>query len=165
MKWETVSSTIGQSVYALWNNGRKLVTLVFNSSSNAARIEYEDVKRVFLIRDEGFLKNKTVLRSEYGIRIGHAGSENNENFIVLNDERYFYSVSDKQEPAVTIYKESIDHPLAVCRLNIQDDLLIKTGVKRPLQEKALYSLLIGLCWYLFKPLKREKPVGYSLMVE
>jgi hypothetical protein len=165
MKWETVSSTIGQSVYTLWNNGRKLVTLVFNSSSNAARIEYEDEKRVFLIRDEGFLKNKTVLRSEYGIRIGHAGSENNENFIVLNDERYFYSVNDKQEPAVTIYKESIDHPLAVCQLNIQDDLLTKTGAKRPLQEKALYSLLIGLCWYLFKPLKREKPVGYSLMVE
>jgi hypothetical protein len=165
MKWETVSSTIGQSVYALWNNGLKLVTLVFNSSSNAARIEYEDEKRVFLIRDEGFLKNKTVLRTEYGIRIGHTGTENNENFIVLNDERFYYSVNNKQEPAVTLYKESIDHPLAVCRLNIQDDLLTKTGAKKPLQEKALYSLLIGLCWYLFKPLKREKPVGYSLMVE
>ena len=61
MKWETVTSTIGQSVYTLWNNGRQLVTLVFNSSSNAARIEYEDEKRVFLIRDEGFRKNKTVL--------------------------------------------------------------------------------------------------------
>ena len=165
MKWETVTSTIGQSVYTLWNNGRQLVTLVFNSSSNAARIEYEDEKRVFLIRDEGFRKNKTVLRTEYGIRIGHTGTENNENFIVLNDERYYYSVNDKQEPAVTIYKESIDHPLAVCSLHIQDDLLTKAGAKKPLQEKALYSLLIGLCWYLFKPLKREKTVGYSLMVE
>lgn len=58
MKWETVTSTIGQSVYTLWNNGRQLVTLVFNSSSNAARIEYEDEKRVFLIRDEGFRKTR-----------------------------------------------------------------------------------------------------------
>lgn len=165
MKWETVTSTIGQSVYTLWNNGRQLVTLVFNSSSNAARIEYEDEKRVFLIRDEGFRKNKTVLRTEYGIRIGHTGTENNENFIVLNDERYYYSVNDKQEPEVTIYKESIDHPLAVCGLNIQDDLLAKTGTKKQLQEKTLYSLLIGLCLYLFKPLKREKPIGYSMMVE
>jgi hypothetical protein len=165
MKWETVTSTIGQSVYTLWNNGRRLVTLVFNSSSNAARIEYEDEKRVFLIRDEGFRKNKTVLRTEYGIRIGHTGTENNETFIVLNDERYYYSVNDKQEPEVTIYKESIDHPLAVCSLNIQDDLLVKTGTKKQIQEKTLYSLLIGLCWYLFKPLKREKPIGYSLMVE
>ncbi len=165
MKWETVTSTIGQSVYTLWNNGRQLVTLVFNSSSNAARIEYEDEKRVFLIRDEGFRKNKTVLRTEYGIRIGHTGTENNENFIVLNDERYYYSVNDKQEPEVTIYKESIDHPLAVCGLNIQDDLLAKKGAKKLVQDKTLYSLLIGLCLYLFKPLKREKPIGYSLMVE
>jgi hypothetical protein len=152
MKWETVTSTIGQSVYTLWNNGRQLVTLVFNSSSNAARIEYEDEKRVFLIRDEGFRKNKTVLRTEYGIRIGHTGTENNENFIVLNDERYYYSVNDKQEPEVTIYKESIDHPLAVCGLNIQDDLLSKTGTKKNQKTHTVYYWTL---LYLFKPLKRK----------
>ena len=162
MKWETVTSSIGQTVYTLWNNGRKLSTLVFNSSSNAARIEYADEKRVFLIRDEGFRKNKTVLRTEYGIRIGHTGSEKNENFIVLNDERYFYSVDDKKEPAVTIYKESIDRPLAVCGLDIKDDLLAKAGSRKPLQQKTLYSLLIGLCWYLFNPAESEKTLGYTL---
>ena len=162
MKWETVTSSIGQSVYTLWNNGKKLSTLVFNSSSNAARIEYADERRVFLIRDEGFRKNKTVLRNEYGIRIGHTGSENNENYIVLNDERYFYAVTDNKEPAVTIYKESIDRPLAICELNIQDDLLAKTGAKRQVLQKTLFSLLIGLCWHLFKPLENEKVLGYSL---
>lgn len=156
MKWETVTSSIGQTVYTLWNNGRKLSTLVFNSSSNAARIEYADEKRVFLIRDEGFRKNKTVLRTEYGIRIGHAGMENNESFIVLNDERYFYSVEDKQEPAVTIYKESKDKPLAVCGLKLQDDLLIKAGVNRLLPQKAFFSLLVGLCWCLFKPAQKTE---------
>ncbi len=45
MKWETVTSTIGQTVYTLWNNGKKLSTLVFNSSSNAARIEYARRKK------------------------------------------------------------------------------------------------------------------------
>ncbi len=165
MKWETVTSTIGQSVYTLWNNGRKLVTLVYNSSSNAARIEYEGKRRVFLLRDEGFRKNKTVLRTEYGIRIGHAGIENNETFIVLNNERYFYSVNDSKEKNVTIYRESADHPLVVCGLNLQDDLLLKTGFKKVLPQKALYSLVLGLCLYLFKPLEKEQPVGYSLMVE
>ena len=160
MKWETVTSSIGQTVYTLWNNGRKLSTLVFHSSSNAARIEYADERRVFLIRDEGFRKNKTVLRNEYGIRIGHTGSENNENFIVLNEERYFYSIADKNESAVTIYKESIDRPLAVCGLNIQDDLLAKSGVKRPMPEKAFFSLLVGLCLYLYNPV--EKSLEYSL---
>ena len=137
MKWETVTSSIGQTVYTLWNNGRKLSTLVFNSSSNAARIEYADQKRVFLIRDEGFRKNKTVLRTEYGIRIGHTGSENNENFIVLNDERYFYSIDNNQQ-------------------------LAKTGAKRLMNPKTFYSLLIGLCWYLFNPVEKEKSLEYSL---
>jgi len=162
MKWETVTSSIGQTVYTLWNNGRKLSTLVFNSSSNAARIEYADERRVFLIRDEGFRKNKTVLRTEYGIRIGHTGSEKNENFIVLNDERYFYSIDDKKESAVTIYKESIDRPLAVCGLNIKDDLLAKAGIKRPLNQKTLFSLLLGLCLYLFNPAEKEKSLEYIL---
>jgi hypothetical protein len=157
MKWETVTSSIGQTVYTLWNNGRKLSTLVFNSSSNAARIEYADEKRVFLIRDEGFRKNKTVLRTEYGIRIGHAGSENNENFIVLNDERYFYSVEDKQDAAVTIYKESKDKPLAICGLSLQNDLLAKAGMNRPLPQKAFFCLLVGLCWYLFNPVQKREP--------
>ena len=163
MKWETVSSTIGHSVYALWNNGKKLSTLVFHSSSNAARIDYANEKRVYLIRDEGFRKNRTVLRNEYGIRIGHAGTENNENFIVLNDERYFYSLENNREPAVTIYKESKDRPLAVCRLDVKNtDLLSRAGARRMLPEKTLFSLLLGLCLHLFKQIEKEPSLSYSL---
>jgi len=163
MKWETVSSTIGLSVFALWNNGKKLSTLVFHSSSNAARIDYADEKRVFLIRDEGFRKNKTVLRTEYGIRIGHAGTENNENFIVVNDERYFYSLDNNREPAVTIYKESIDRPLAVCSLDVKNtDLLARAGSKRMLPQKTLFGLLLGLCLSLFKQFEKEPSYAYSL---
>lgn len=162
MKWETVTSSIGQTVYTLWNNGRKLSTLVFNSASNAARIEYANERRVFLIRDEGFRKNKTVLRNEYGIRIGHTGSEHNENYIVLNDERYFYSVDQDKKPALTIYKESIDRPLAVCELNIQDGLLSKAGLKMQIAQKTLYSLLIGLCWHLFSPSEVGNKIELSI---
>lgn len=163
MKWETVTSTIGQSVYALWNNGRKLATLVFHPASSAARLEYADEKRVFLIRKEGFRKNKTVLRSEYGMLIGQAGSENNEHFIDLNEERFFYSFGDEREPCVTIYKESKDHPLAVCALRTEQDSLDK-GWKnnKVLQDNAHFSLLMGLCWYLFHPAVPEKSPGYSL---
>ena len=150
MKWETVTSTIGHKAYALWNNGRKLVTLVFNPSSNAARVEYADEKRVFLIRDEGFLRNKTVVRTEYGIRIGHAGSERNEHFIVLNDERFFYSVDDNNETAVTVYKDSKDKPLTVFGLDVDKNDKPK-GKNRILSDKAHYSLLMAICWYLFRP--------------
>lgn len=163
MKWQTVTSTIGYSVYALWNNGRKLVTLVFNPSMNTARVEYADEKRVFLIRKEGFLKNKTVLRNEYGIRIGHTGSEKNEDFIVLDNERFFYSVSDEKEPAVAIYKESKDQPIAVCGLDVQEgNHSVLPG--RSLKEDTRQSLLMTLCWYLFQPVKGA-PVDSYLVAE
>lgn len=164
MKWETVTSTIGYSVYALWNNGRKLVTLVFNPSVNAARIEYDDEKRVFLIRKEGFLRNKTVLRNEYGIRIGHAGSENNEDFIVLDNERFFYSLENEKAPAVTIYKQSKDQPLAVCRLDVDEynSLLKLTGNHKARREDTRYGLLMTLCWYLFQPSKAERALEFSM---
>jgi hypothetical protein len=163
MRWESVTSGIGHSVYGLWNNGRKMLTLVFNPSSNAARIEYAGEKRVFLIRKEGFLKNKTVLRNEYGMHLGHTGSENSEDFIILNNERFFYSVSNSSEPAITIYKESIDQPLTVCRLDVEEkDMLIDLSGKIKLKDDAKYSLLMTLCWYLFHPTKKERPLEYSM---
>jgi len=158
MKWEVVSSTISHSAYTLWNNGKKLVTLVFNPSSNAARIEYADERRVFLIRKEGFLRRKTVVRNEYGILIGEAGKENNEHFITVNDERYFYKVGGKREPNLTIYKKSQDLPVAVCEMEVaEDQMLSNSSGERSFSEKMQYSLLLTLCWYLFQPV-----AGYKL---
>jgi hypothetical protein len=154
MKWETVASTIGQPAFALWNNGRKLITLVFNPSSNAARIEYKNERRVFLIRQEGFLKNRTVLCNEYGVRIGHMGTENNERFFKLNNERFFYSLESSSEPSITIYKESKENPLAVCKMDSP-----ATGV---IQDKERSNMLMMLCWYLFQPVQQEAALKYSL---
>ena len=148
MKWETVTSTIEESVFALWNNGKKLITLAFHPASSAARIEYADERRVFLIRQEGLLKNKTVLCNEYGIRIVHAGSENNRRFIDLGEERFFYNVDDNnRNDAVTIYKESKENPLAVCAFTLPDHQQHSLAYK-PLWDKARYGLLMTLCWYL-----------------
>src|SRR5258708_32551586 len=113
MNWETVTSGIGHKVYALWNDGRKLLTLAFNSSSNFVKIESGGEKRAFTIRYEGFLKNKMVMRNEYGVRIGHVSSENKENLIAFNHEKLYYVITDDKEPQVIIYNESRGQPLAV----------------------------------------------------
>src|SRR5882757_7122154 len=122
MNWETVTSGIGQKVYALWNNGQKLLTLAFSSSSNFAKIECEGEKRAFMIRYEGFLKNKMVMRNEYGVRIGYVSTENasteKESLIAFTDEKLRYTITDDKEPRVVIYKESIDNPLAICALKL-----------------------------------------------
>jgi len=163
MKWESVKSSIGYSVYALWNNGKKLVTLVFNASSNAARIEYAGERRVFLIRKEGFLKNKTVLRDEYGMLLGHTGSENNEDYIVFNNERFFYMVDADKEPSVTFYKQSPEEPIAVCKMAVEEkDMLIDLSGKNKLKEETKNSLLMTLCWYLFRPAMASRSAEFSI---
>jgi hypothetical protein len=152
MNWETVTSGIGHKVYALWSNGRKLLTLAFNSSSNFAKIEYGDEKRAFIIRYEGMFKNKMVMRNEYGIRLGQISAENKENFIDLNDERLFYTITDEKYPRVIIYKESPTKPLAICALQLDNGKGVLPAVRNSATQ---HSLLLTLCWYLFSPVAKE----------
>lgn len=159
MKWEKVTSTIGQSAYTLWNNGRKLVTLVFNPNSNAARVETDADRRVFLIRKEGFLRNKTILRNEYGVRVGFAGKENNRHFIELDNQRFFYDVdSGDNKPSLAIYSDvEQEKPLAVCELDTQEkNLLQELKPNKSLSTQAHYSLLMALCWYLLPIVKDDR---------
>ena len=158
MKWEKVTSTIGQSAYTLWNNGRKLVTLVFNPNSNAARVETDGERRVFLIRKEGF-RNRTILRNEYGVRVGFAGKENNRHFIELDNQRFFYDLAPStQQPSLAIYSDvQQDKPLAVCELDAREkSLLQELQPNKPLSTQAHYSLLMALCWYLLPLVKDER---------
>jgi hypothetical protein len=152
MNWETVTSGIGHKVYALWSNGRKLLTLAFNSSSNFAKIEYGDEKRAFTIRYEGIFKTKMVMRNEYGIRLGQISAENRENFIDVNDEKLFYTITSGNNPQVIIYKESPNRPLAVCALQLDNDKSILPVVKASATQ---HSLLLALCWYLFSPVGKD----------
>lgn len=152
MNWETVTSGIGQKVYALRNNGRKLLTLAFNSSSNFAKIEYEGEKRAFILRYEGIFRNKMVMRNEYGVRLGQVSAELKDNFIALNDEKLFYTITDDKEPKLIIYKESPENPLAVCELKLENDKSILPSVKSLATQ---HSLLLALCWYLFSPVAKN----------
>lgn len=153
MNWETVSSGLGQKVYALWNNGRKLATLAFQSDSSFARIEYGNEKRAFILRYEGLFRNKMVMRNEYGVRLGQVNAESKENFIDLNDERLFYTIEEGKEPKLIVYKESPDKPLAVCALRLENEKGTLSSV-RP--TATTYSLLLALCWYMFSPVAKEQ---------
>lgn len=74
MRWQPVSSSSNNEVYHLYKDDKKILTLTLNPFSNTARVECDKQKRVFLIRKEGFLRNKTVLRNEYGMKIGELGA-------------------------------------------------------------------------------------------
>lgn len=69
MKKDTTPSYPDNEVYQLVNDDNKVLSLMVNHASNTARVEFEGKKRLFQLRKEGFMRIKTVIRNEYGIKI------------------------------------------------------------------------------------------------
>lgn len=163
MRWETISTNSRNEVYELRLQDQKLLTLTLHPFSHTGRIESENEKRVFLIRKEGFLRNKTVLRNEYGIKIGELGLENKENFIEVFDQRFYYSIDQGPSPHLVLYKKTADHPSLICELNIKGGNasvhLDKAG-----KLDSHPELLVAMCWYMFLPVARKNLLEQSQIV-
>jgi hypothetical protein len=160
MRWETADGSKEHEIYHLFNGDNKLLTLSINSSSNSARVECNKEKRVFIIRKEGLMRNKTVLRNEYGVKIGEIGAGNKENFIEINDECFFYTTKDNPTAELVIYKEASEKPVLVCSLKTQNG---SSGVhiekEGDLKNATHPGLLMALCWYMFLPVANENAVA------
>lgn len=156
MKWEIASTTPNKEVYELWHNDKRLLRLDFHPFTNSARIEHEAEKRVFLIRKEGFLRNKTVLCNEYGIRLGQVLFGNKENVIELNKKKFTYAIQNNPLPELTIYKELKEKPLVVCGLDIN-----KGKWDKSLFASIQTSLLLALCWFMYLPAAAEYRLEYA----
>jgi hypothetical protein len=163
MKWITASSTDGHEVYELWHDEKKLLSLDFHAFTNSARIQYADTKRVFLLRKEGFLRNKTVLRDEYGQRIGQLGYDKSRGLggmIELNDHKFFFELQNGPAAEMVIKSEE-EKPLVVCALGDQNGRTsFLSKQQRPVS--AEHFLLLGLCWYLFLPVAKENAVNFAV---
>jgi len=159
MRWESITSSSNNEIYHLYKEDKKLLTLTLNPFSNTARIECEKQKRVFLIRKEGFRRNKTVLRNEYGIKIGELGQENKVNFIDVNDERFFYTTHNNPLAELVLYKESKESPFVTCGLIVKEgNTAVHFAKDKQLAETSHPGLLMALCWYMFLPVTKENVV-------
>ena len=162
MRWESDNSTNNHEIYHLYKDDKKILTLSLNPFSNSARVECEKQKRVFLIRKEGFRRNKTVLRNEYGIKIGELGQDNNVNFIDVNDERFFYSIENNPLAELVLYKETKDKPFVSCGLSTKKgNAAVKFSKDKTLSETAHPGLLMALCWYMFLPVAKENVAEFA----
>ena len=162
MRWEAIKSTLSHDVYELFHKKDKLLTLTFHTSTNSARVETSVEKRVLMIRKEGFRKNKTVLRTEYGIKLGQLSLENKEPILEINNERFFCAIQNSNPTELIIYKESKDHPLTVCALNIPNataDSFFSNKKAVPVSLHA--SLLLSLCWYLHSPVAKDRVAEFA----
>ena len=148
MKWLSISKKSGQEIYELWNTKEKLLTLTCQTSSGSLRITTGNEKRVFLIGKEGFLRNRTVLRNEYGIRIAQLSYENNQDnsgFIDFDNERFNYTIRNHFLPELVLYKNG--ETIASCELPAIE--------KENFNSENQDFLILALCWYLFTVVKRQ----------
>jgi hypothetical protein len=157
MRWELIQSTPEHEIYHLFKDDKKILTLELNPFSNSARVECNNEKRVFLIRKEGLRRNKTVIRSEYGIKIGELGHDNKEKFIDVNDQRFYFTSQKDSADELVLYKESKATPLVSCALDVSKGAAgVKFSKDPALNGNPHPGLLMALCWYMFLPATREK---------
>jgi len=162
MRWVSVESTGNHETYHLYKDEKKLLTLILNPFSNTARVECDNQKRVFLIRKEGFLRNKTVLRNEYGIKIGELGQENKEYFIDVNEERFYYTTHNNPLAELVLYKESKDKPFVTCGLSTKEgNASVHFTKDNQLSDTSHPGLLMALCWYMFLPVTKENVAAFA----
>jgi len=154
MKWLLVSINFQQEIYELWNNEEKLLTLVCQQGTGALRIATADEKRVFIIRKEGFLRSRTALRNEYGIRIGyltHESNQDNWGIIDFNNEKFNYSIQKGVFPELVIYKHA--EPVLICELS--GNSAKKSG------NSNHDSLVLVLSWYVFSSVAKKQIAEYA----
>jgi len=149
MKWLFTSKKSRQEIYELWNNEEKLLTLTFQPGSGSLRIASDDEKRVFLIGREGFLRTRTVLRNEYGIRIAQLNYETSQDkigTIDFDDERFNYAIRNFFRPELVITKN--EETIVSCEL---------PEVPKKSFDSANHDfLIVTLCWYVFTVIKKQR---------
>ena len=162
MQWEFTAGNAQHEVYRLVHEDKVLLTLTLNPRSQAARVECNREQRVFLVRKEGFLKNRTVLRNEYGIRIGEIGHTGMKSFIEVNGRRFGFAYKNDPLAELILYGDDEGQPLIRCGLDTRKN---RTAVhfdgNHSLPDAPHPSLLMALCWYLFLPVAKENTLEFA----
>ncbi|HEU4573673.1 MAG TPA: hypothetical protein VFS36_01620 [Chitinophagaceae bacterium] len=161
MRWELISTGSSGDLYELWHKDTHLLSLTYNPSIGSARIECCDEKRTFIIRKEGFLKSKTVVRNEYGVKIGQLGHENHQDFIELDNEKFYYTFTNSPLAGIVFYKETKEQPYIVCKLTTPGGKPSVQFSPNTSAKTNLDSLLMALCWFMFMPVAKENVAEYA----
>jgi len=137
MKWTLVSSNGHYEIYELWDNKEKLLAFSYHVVHGTARI-FSDEPRVFILRKEGFLKTKTALLNEYGIKMAILTEETDTHsgLIEMDRKKLTFFIHNHE---VLIYSAESEKPVIVCDL--------------PVSLSNYMAQILLLCWYKLQPQK------------
>ena len=141
----SVKQIPGQQDYLLKEDDKTVLKLRYKNDLHTARVETEKERRVLTIDDEGLLKTKSVLKNEYGIRIGSLNYDNfsdTQGSVDIENIKYRFTVKNSEIPELNIYKGSRRNLVYNCQL-VFDDISSK------IKGSQTASLIIAVSWYLF----------------
>src|SRR5438477_5408040 len=93
MEWLSIISNPRNEIHELWKTKDKLLSVNYHADKGTLRITANDEKRVLLIAKEGFLRSRTVLRNEYGVRVGqlnYDSTQEDRGRIEIYEEEFNY---------------------------------------------------------------------------
>lgn len=141
----SVKQLPGQQDYLLKEDGKTVLKLRYKKDVHTARVETEKERRVLIIDDEGLLKTKSVLKNEYGIRIGSLNYDNfsdTHGLVDIEKIKYRFIVKKGEVTELNIYKGSRRNLVYNCQLLFDD-------TSSRIKGSQTASLIIAVSWYLF----------------
>jgi hypothetical protein len=165
MQWKQVS-TNPLHVYHLTEGDNVLLTLTINYQSSSLRAECKSSKRAFFIHKEGLWKNKTVLKNEYGYKIGQMHYEKwyaDNGTIEIEDRKFRYLYRNNPMAEIAIFNGDETEPVVACGLAaVSGQTTVKVSQDGDFEDVDMKYMLFALTWYLFLPVAQESTIDFAV---
>lgn len=128
------------------------LTYSVNPKLSCIRTNSQSDQRSFFIEHRGLIRNKVVLRNEYGHLIGrlrYSKGSYDSGILTIEQTNFNFRVEPGDEPRLVIFTEEAAKPILSCGF--------KEAGNQPKSSRVssdLEYLVFALGWYLFRPLVR-----------
>lgn len=164
--WVKKNAAVNTSNFELWNGKEQVLSLELNQFSHTAKLACLQSRRIFKIEKEGFLRNNTILKNEYGVKIGSINHENwftHEGLIDINSQRFMYSYTRQNRNEVTIFSERPKQALLVCDITATKKEMIDFDNIEDSNAKNV-TFLMALAWFLYLPASSASAFGSKVEI-
>jgi hypothetical protein len=165
MQWKKITAGVAQT-YQLIEGNNTLVTISINHGSSILRAMSKSIQRVFFIHKEGFWKNRTVLKNEYGQRIGklyYEKSHADTGIVEIEDKKFQYTFRNGPSAEIAVFTEGETNPVVACELVANEgQTMTKLNRDGNFADRDMQYILFALSWYLFLPVAQKHDLAYAV---
>ncbi len=139
-----------QLMIVLWKGDVQVLTIVYDLSLHTARLESQQIRRVFMIYEEGKRQAKTVFKNEYGFDIGVIDRSLNNGeygFIQIYNSFYYYNLSSHAKGVLSISQSPGTETLLNIAIETSSSGIVPVS-SLPVTNAHFNCILLGISWYL-----------------